>query len=68
MFGTNGKEHNPRGQHLPLVGSRPLLKPKLAGGAGTKQFYDGETTGGAGASVGDTEMYPYVSFTISIDG
>jgi len=36
--------------------------------AGTKQFYDNEASGNAGAGVGDTEMFPYVSFTISIDG
>ena len=35
--------------------------------AGTKQFYDTELSGNAGG-VGETEMYPYVSFSISIDG
>lgn len=44
------------------------LLASLFGSNGTKQFYDNETSGGAGASVGDSEMFPYVSFTISIDG
>lgn len=39
----------------------------MFGTNGTKQFYDNETSQSSGG-VGDTEMFPYVSFTISIDG
>jgi len=44
------------------------LLGSMFGSNGTKQFYDNEASGNAGAGVGDTEMFPYVSFTISIDG
>ena len=37
--------------------------------AGTNQFYDNEAAAsGPQAGVGESEMYPYVSFTLSIDG
>lgn len=35
--------------------------------AGTSQYFDGDDKGAAGLA-GDSEMYPYVSFTISVDG
>ena len=37
---------------------------------GTKQYFDGDAgAGSAGVAAGvDGEMYPYVSFTVSIDG
>lgn len=35
--------------------------------AGTSQYFDGDDKGMAGLA-GDSEMYPYVSFTISVDG
>ena len=36
-------------------------------GAGTNQYFDGDDKGASGLA-GDTEMYPYVSFSISVDG
>ena len=36
-------------------------------GAGTNQYFDGDDKGAAGLA-GDIEMYPYVSFSISVDG
>ncbi len=35
--------------------------------AGTSQYFDGDDKGAAGLA-GEAEMYPYVSFTISVDG
>ncbi|CAL5223599.1 g6138 [Coccomyxa viridis] len=39
----------------------------LFGNSGTSQYFDGDDKGAAGLA-GDSEMYPYVSFTISVDG
>jgi hypothetical protein len=36
--------------------------------SGTSQYFDGDSGATAGAAVGDSEMFAYVSFTISIDG
>ena len=38
----------------------------LSAVAGTSQYFDGDDKGAAGLA-GDSEMYPYVSFTISVD-
>ena len=66
MFGSNGalpsaKQYTDAALPCLISGMRTTY-------AGTKQYYDGDASGGAAASVGDTEMFPYVSFTISIDG
>lgn len=35
--------------------------------SGTNQYFDGEA-GATGGLAGESEMYPYVSFTVSVDG
>jgi hypothetical protein len=36
--------------------------------AGQAQYFEADSGATAGLPIGDSEMYPYVSFTISIDG
>ena len=48
------------------AGQSPM-SPELCVITGTSQYFDGDDKGAAGLA-GDSEMYPYVSFTISVDG
>ncbi|KAK9917348.1 hypothetical protein WJX75_003410 [Coccomyxa subellipsoidea] len=43
------------------------LLASLFGSSGTSQYFDGEA-GATGGLAGESEMFPYVSFTVSVDG
>ena len=57
-----------------LVRPAPKATPRLRkaldgmfGSARTSKFFEADPSGGGGAGGGDGEMYPYVSFTLSLD-
>ena len=56
-------------EYAEAVSMHPLELALIVGSdcAGTSQYFDGDDKGVAGLA-GDSEMYPYVSFTISVDG